>query len=249
MSDVRLILGDCLKVMGEIADGSIDLILTDLPYQVTACKWDVMIPFEPLWAHYRRILKPRRAVVLTSSQPFTTDAINSNRRWFKYCLVWDKKQSGSFHLARYSPLKIHEDIVVFGQSTIAYYPQMRTGRFRKRGGAMSRNQAILGGLRDGFENYGDQYFPTSIIEIPNERIGKLHPTQKPVALMEYLIRTYSHEGETVLDSCMGSGSTGIACVNTGRNFVGIELDPGFFETASRRIAETRSAMPLLASQS
>jgi site-specific DNA-methyltransferase (adenine-specific) len=241
---MQLILGDCLEAMGEIPDGSVDLIATDLPYGMTDCKWDVVIPFEPLWSHYRRVLKPFGAVVLMATQPFTTDVINSNRRWFRYTLVWNKKQSGSFQNAKYHPLRIHEDIVVFSDGPVRYFPVMRKGRFRCRGGAMFKSR-VTDGLRDGFENYGDEYYPVSIIEIPNGRKGKVHPSQKPVALFEYLIRTYSDEGDTVLDCCMGSGTTGVACLRTGRRFIGIEKDPKFFDIARRRIDAERLKTPLL----
>ena len=215
---------------------SVDLILCDLPYGTTACKWDSVIPFEPLWAQYRRIIKPRGAIVLTASQPFTTCLIASNLAEFKYCWVWNKRISGNPLLAKHQPLKIHEDVCVFGDGKTAYFPQMRKGEMRKKGGGFSK---LLSMEMSASEN--DDYFPTSILDFSNAKRG-IHPTQKPVALMEYLIRTYTNEGQTVLDNCMGSGTTGVACANTGRHFVGIERDSEYFQLASQRIADAQQLL-------
>ena len=235
-----LMQGDCLERMKEIPDGSVDMILCDLPYGTTACKWDTVIPFEPLWAQYRRIAKRNAAIVLTASQPFTTALIASNMREFRYCWVWDKALPTGHLNAKRQPLRVTEDVAVFYREQPTYVPQKTSGHKRK----VARTQYVKSG--DGSQVYGaesrdtfydsTERYPTGIIEISNARqVGKVHPTQKPVALMEYLIRTYTQEGETVLDNCMGSGTTGVACVNTNRNFIGIEMDEGYFEIAQDRI--------------
>jgi site-specific DNA-methyltransferase (adenine-specific) len=153
--------------------------------------------------------------------------------------VWDKKQSGSFQNAKYMPLQIEEDIIVFSYGRVNYYPIMRTGKMRKRGGAKEKSRVVGSGLKDGYENYSDQYYPTNIIDMANPRKNKLHPTEKPVALLEYLIQTYSREGDTVLDNCAGSGSTGVACINTNRNYILIEKDLHYFEIMKERMNEAK----------
>ena len=228
-----LMQGDCLQLMFDIPDNSVDMILCDLPYGTTACKWDTVIPFEPLWTHYKRVIKPTGAIVLFGSQPFTSALVMSNVKMFKYCWVWNKKQQGNHGLAKYQPLKIHEDILVFGGKN--YFPQMVKGKARKKGGYGMGN-SIATGMKEIEPRLSDEYYPKSILEVSNaNKKGKLHPTQKPVALCEYLIRTYTNEGETVLDNCMGSGTTGVACKNLRRNFIGVELDPAYFEIARSRI--------------
>jgi DNA modification methylase len=220
MSECRLILGDCLQAMADIPDGSIDLILADLPYGTTACKWDVVIPFEPLWAHYRRVLKPRGAVVLTASQPFTSMLVMSNPKWFRYEWVWDRVNKYTGHLnAKKRPMRRHETVVNAAQRTAATYGAHHTEKLRSSDGLSA--------------------MPGSVLRIKGHDKKGVHPTQKPVALMEYLIRTYSHEGEMVLDNTMGSGTTGVACLNTGRRFLGIEKDPAIFAVADRRIDAAR----------
>jgi len=244
---IRLIPGDCLDVMGEIEPGSVHLILADLPYGTTACKWDVVIPFEPLWAHYRRLLAPRGAIVLTASQPFTSMLVTSNPDWFRYAMVWDKvnKYTGFLNV-KARPLRRHEDVLVFAAGSGTYNPQMIPVQpYRSR---MSRpcKTKIYGEMK-GFD-YGREITeqnPCTVIDIPSHFTSRVdHPTQKPVALGEYLIKTYSNSGDTVLDNTMGSGSFGVAAVNCGRAFIGIEKDLGYFEVASRRIAEARHAFPL-----
>ena len=240
-----LMLGDCLEMMQEIPDGSVDMVLCDLPYGTTACKWDSVIPFEPLWAQYKRVMLPHGAVVLTASQPFTTTLIASNLKMFKYCWVWEKSRPGDIFNAKNKPLKSHEDVCVFSNGTTAngssnrmpYYPQ-DVGV----GGVVTNNpgdkeyafKARRPSLKSSHVTHGSNY-PRSIVRFPNPNKGSFHPTQKPVALMEYLIRTYTNDGEVVLDNCMGSGTTGIACINTGRCFIGIEKDPAYFETTALRI--------------
>jgi len=231
--------GECLALMAKLPDASVDMILCDLPYGTTACKWDTVIPFEPLWAQYRRVAKRNAAIVLTASQPFTTALIASNMREFRYCWVWDKvnRYTGALNANR-MPLKRHEDIAVFYRSPPAYNKQWREGKpynakWRTGSyGGYGKHHAV-DGSSDGRHN------PCSIlpIEADNKREMGFHPTQKPVALMEYLIRTYTQEGETVLDNCMGSGTTGVACVNTGRQFIGIELDETHFNTSCGRLRD------------
>ena len=228
MIDLRK--GDCLELMKEIPDKSIDMILCDLPYGTTACKWDNVIPFEPLWEQYNRIIKDNGAIVLFGSEPFSSNLRLSNLKKYKYDWVWNKKQTGNPFLAKKQPLKIFENIIVF--NTNRYFPIMRKGKMRKKGGGC--NAKIFS---NSDSTINDMYYPTAIIEIANckNKKEKLHPTQKPVDLLEYLIKTYTNENDTVLDNCMGSGSTGIACINTKRNFIGIELDEKYFEIAKERI--------------
>ena len=231
----KIIHGDCLELMKDIPDKSIDMILCDLPYGTTACKWDTVIPFEPLWEQYKRIIKDNGAIVLFGSEPFSSYLRMSNIKQFKYDWIWDKKLAGNGILAKKQPLKIHEIISVFNSKT--YYPQKTKGKFRKKMGL--KESQITGGNSFCNETENDEYYPKSIQEfgIGNLRTGRLHPTQKPVALLEYLIKTYTLEWETVLDNCMGSGSTGVACKNLNRNFIGIELDPEYFKIAEKRINE------------
>lgn len=231
---MNLLHGDCLELMAGIPDGSVDMILCDLPYGTTDCKWDTVIPFDALWAQYKRLCKG--AIVLTASQPFTSALVMSNLVNYKTSWVWNKSQSGGFATAKYHPLKITEDVLVFCFGTAKYYPQMRKGKARFKGGTKKQNE-IQSGLKQIPAKWSDDYFPTNILEYVSERVGKVHPTQKPVALMEYLIRTYTNEGETVMDNCMGSGTTGVACINTGREFIGIEKDEKYFKIAQQLIQD------------
>ena len=232
MNDIKLLNGDCLELMKDIPDGSIDMILCDLPYGTTACKWDTVIPFELLWEQYNRIIKDNSAIVLFGSQPFTTELNHSNLKMFRYEWIWIKNNSTGFQLANKRPLKKHEIISVFYRKQPTYNPQglQVYGKINKRKSTgdnwseMNNNEYI-----QRFTNY-----PTQILEFGYDK-EKLHPTQKPVALLEYLIKTYTNEGDVVLDNCMGSGSTGIACVNTHRNFIGSELDENYFNIAKDRI--------------
>ncbi len=233
MPKIELIQGDCLELMKEIPDKSIDMILCDLPYGTTACKWDIVIPFEPLWEQYERIIKDDGAIVLTASQPFTTTLINSNIKHFRYSWTWEKEQGVNFLMAKKQPLKVHEDVCVFSKRQTVYNPQMSEGKPYISGKGDSGE--VTGRVKKiQTKNKGTRY-PRSIIQFKRET--GLHPTQKPVALLEYLIKTYTLEGETVLDNCMGSGSTGVACKNLNRNFIGIELDPEYFKIAEKRINE------------
>ena len=222
---------DCLEGMKRIPDKSVDMILCDLPYGTTACKWDTIIPFEPLWEQYERVIKDNGAIVLTASQPFTTKLISSNIEKYRYSWVWDKKISGNPFLAKHQPMKVHEDVCVFSKMSHNYYPVMTKGKLRKKGGGRSKLFDV-----ELAESYNDDYYPKSIIEIGNGKRG-FHPTQKPVALFEYLINTYTREGETILDNYMGSGTTAIASINTNRNFIGFELDETYYNLANERITK------------
>ena len=233
MDDV--IHGDCLDVMGGIPDGSIDMILCDLPYGTTACKWDTIIPFEPLWEQYKRIIKDNGAIVLTASQPFTSALVMSNVKMFKYEWVWDKRLPSGFQIAKYRPMQRHENIVVFSDGTPKYNPIMTEQKPRKGGGfKVSSMSSPIKNVDEKLRNYTEKY-PQSILEFYKRDKEAVHPTQKPVALFEYLIRTYTDEGDTVLDNCAGSGTTGVACKNLKRNFILIEKDAGYCEIIKTRL--------------
>ena len=232
-----LLHGDCLGLMAQIPDGSVDMILCDLPYGTTACKWDTVIPFEPLWAEYKRIIKKNGAIVLFGSQPFTSALVMSNPKAFRYQWVWDKKKPGSCTRAKYGPLKSHEDILCFSFDTHNYYPIMEKRDKVKKRTTFSASDSCPVKYHDGLDReYTDKYPKSILSEFSNaSQRDRFHPTQKPVALCEYLIKTYTNEGDTVLDNCMGSGTTGVACQNTARNFIGIEKDQKYFEIARDRI--------------
>ena len=246
---LKLMQGDCLELMKDIQDGSVDLVLTYPPYGTTACKWDSVIPFEPMWAQLKRVAKKNAAIVLFGSEPFSSALRMSNLAMFKYDWVWEKSRSTLFQHANKMPMKKHENICVFYKSSPSYNPQFTMGAaytdrrtVRKiPAGLVSGDKAAK--VKIPVVNSGTR-FPVSVISGFFEHSGNLHPTQKPVSLLEYLIRTYSNEGETVLDFTMGSGSTGVACVNTNRNFIGIELDEGYYETAKKRIAEASEVKQL-----
>ena len=231
----RIIQGDCLEVMQHIPDRSVDMILCDLPYGTTACEWDTVIPFEPLWEQYRRIIKDNGVIVLTASQPFTSALVMSNIKMFKYCWYWDKKQGTGFLNSKKQPLKSIEEVVVFYKEQSTYNPQMRLG-FKpytcKQGDTKTQNygkQTVAITVSDGSR------YPLNIIEFIRDK-EKTHPTQKPVALFEYLIKTYTNEGDLVLDNCAGSGTTGVACKNINRNYILIEINPEYCDIAHKRLA-------------
>ena len=228
--------GDCLEKIKCIDSGSVDMIMTDPPYGTTACKWDLAIPLEPMWKQLKRLIKLNDAIVMTASQPFTTTLIASNMKMFKYCWVWNKKKGGSPLLSKIQPIRITEDVVVFGKGKVNYYPIMTDrDKPRKRGKNTGKVSETTGNVFTEDKVY-TQWYPKSILEISNaNQEKKAHPTQKPVALMEYLIKTYTNEGETVLDFAMGSGTTGVACRNLSRDFIGIEKDKKYFEIAQERI--------------
>lgn len=240
---IKLLHGDCLDRMKDIPDGSVDLICTDPPYGTTACKWDAVIPFEPMWEQVWRVLKPNGAAVFTASQPFTSALVMSNPSMFKHEWVWKKNAGSNFGAVRYQPMKEHESVLVFGGKKLHYapikQPRAEAGMRMVAAGVKSKaskGDDVYGGLNQGYDNSScdpAMRYPSSVQQFNRER--GLHPTQKPVALMEYLIRTYTNEGETVLDFTMGSGTTGVACVNTGRRFIGIEKDDTYFKIAQDRI--------------
>ena len=251
---------DCLEGMKKIPDKSVDMILCDLPYGTTACKWDTIIPFELLWEQYERIINDNGAIVLTASQPFTSALIMSNTSLYKYNFVWEKSKGNNFVHAKNMPLKFHEDICVFSKSPIGHISQLGDRRMTynpqglkrvnkkwsrpkhyENGHNLSRESHKLDRVIE-FENY-----PTSILKYSNSdnRDRGLHPTQKPVALFEYLIKTYSNEGEVVLDNCMGSGTTAIACINTNRNYIGFELDEEYYKASLERIEEHKKSIDTL----
>ena len=244
----EILLGDCLELMKDIPNGSIDMILADLPYGTTACKWDVIIPFDKLWEQYERIIKPNGAIVLTASQPFTSYLITSNIKLFKYALVWSKKMTSGFANAKFQPMKSHEDVLVFCKSKTVYNPQMvkRTDAELKRLSHKSVNTTSSEHTKSMIGKSGNRYdnlykYPNSIIDIVgvmNNGGEKLpHPTQKPVALFEYLIKTYTNEGELVLDNTAGSGTTAIACLNTNRQFIVMEKEQKYYDIILKRVAD------------
>lgn len=252
---LHLMKGDCLERMKEIEDGAVDLVLADPPYGTTACKWDSVIPLEPMWEQLKRVTKPNGAIVITAAQPFTTTLIGSNLGMFKYCWVWEKSKGSNFTHAKNMPLKFTEDVVVFSEAPIGHKVQLGDRRMKynpqdlikvdkkwsrpkkyENGHNLSRKSHSLDRVIE-FTNY-----PNNILKFGNSdnRERGLHPTQKPVALMEYLIKTYTDEGETVLDFTMGSGTTGVAAMNLNRSFIGIELDNEYFKVAKERIVTAKA---------
>jgi len=240
--------GDCLEVLPTLAAQSVDAVICDPPYGTTACKWDSVIPFAPMWAEIKRVLRPRGACVLFGSQPFTSALVMSNPGWYRHSWVWDKKRVTGGANADIAPMKAHEDVIVFGKASPKYAPQM--GSWENI--TLTRIKPALTKKSDSF-SHANHYspgreeklargrYPDTVLRIPAlgswdaERTG--HPTQKPLALLEYLVKTYTDEGDTVLDFTMGSGTTGHACMNLGRRFIGIERDAAYFAIAERRIAD------------
>ena len=243
-----LFLGCCLDVMKGIESGSVDMVCADLPYGTTSCKWDSVIPLDALWAEYKRVCKPDAAIVLTATQPFTSALVMSNPKWFKHEWVWRKNKATGFLNAKIMPLRNHESVLVFCGRKATYNPQMTAGHrpvnsFTKH----TSDGDTVGKTKTGITGGGQTTrYPKTVLEFAvvnqdgTSAEGKYHPTQKPVALMEYLIRTYSNEGQTVLDNSMGSGTTGLACANTGRCFIGIEKDADFFRVSSERISSANA---------
>ena len=242
-----IINGDCLDVMKFIPDKSIDSIICDLPYGITACKWDTVIPFEPLWEQYKRIIKPNGAICLFGSQPFTSALVMSNPKWFKYEWIWEKSNAGDCMNVKNKPMKKHENISVFSGGTVAnkskrrmpYFPQGLVKSLKKRkGNDYSKIEHSFKCPRPSHKPYLQtlENYPTDIIKTPND-LGQVHPTQKPVALIEYLIKTYTQEGELVLDNTAGSGTLAIAAINTDRRYICIEKDEHYFEVMRDRIAK------------
>ena len=238
--------GDCLQVMPSIPSGSIDAIITDLPYGTTACKWDTIIPFEPMWKEVKRVLKPNGAFITTASQPFTSILILSNLEWFRFENIWDKVQGTDSFNAKRRPMKSHENIAVFCEGNPTYNPQMVTAekknmRDRQKHFFKGSSGGVYGDLKPYVPNKDESLrYPVSVFRYSNQgaelhKDKRIHSTQKPVALYEYLIKTYTNEGETVLDICMGSGTTIEAAERTGRNSIGIEKDEGIFQSAVLRL--------------
>lgn len=242
----KLYKGDCLEVMKSIPDGSIDAIITDPPYGTTACKWDSVIPFEPMWEQLNRIIKPNGAIVLFGSEPFSSALRMSNIKNYKYDWIWDKKIPSGMSYARFQPMRRNEQISVFCDGKTKYNPQM-TLRDKpiKSGGVKHSETAPIANKSKDFKKTYTHKNPTNILVFDKIRRGSVHPTQKPVALMEYLIKTYTNENETVLDFTMGSGSTGVAAKNLNRNFIGIEQDENYFKIAEDRINKQVKQLKIL----
>lgn len=232
----KIYLQDCLSGMDIYPEKSIDMILCDMPYGITDCKWDVCFDLEKLWEQYKRIIKDNGAIVLTASQPFTTQLINSNRKMFKYCWYWQKNISTGFTFAKYQPLRCIEEICVFYKKTPTYNPQgiithekpIAITQRKAKEDSVYKSSTLCKKTEQFVSNY-----PKNLLSIKCEK--GYHPTQKPVGLFEYLIKTYTREGELVLDNCMGSGTTAVACIRTGRNFTGFELDPKYHAIAQKKI--------------
>lgn len=225
---------DCLIGMDRIPDGSVDMILTDLPYGTTEAKWDSVISFEPMWKQFKRVIKNGGAIALTASQPFTSALVMSNPGWFKYSWVWQKSRAANGMIARHQPLKYHEDVLVFGDGATVYNPQgvIEINEVARQGGVSSDLKSNQ--TRDKEYIKTKTGYPSTIQKFASEG-NTVHPTQKPVELFEYLIKTYTNKGETVLDATIGSGTTAIACLNTDRQYIGFELDEEYFRLASERI--------------
>ena len=241
-----LINDDCLNAMKFIPDNSISMILADPPYGTTACKWDSIIPLEPMWEQLKRIIKPNGVIVMTASQPFTTTLIASNMKMFKYNLVWEKSRSSTPMLAKKQPMRFHEDICLFYKKQPTYNPIMMKGEKNHGTKAGKATINIHGGTESVFSaNTSNMKYPRSVVKVKStDSTRNKHPTQKPVALMEYLIKTYTNEGETVLDFAAGSFTTGVACVNLNRNFIGIEMDENYFNIGVNRIKERIKCLDL-----
>ncbi|TXH58083.1 MAG: site-specific DNA-methyltransferase [Desulfurellales bacterium] len=241
----QLHLGDCLEIMPTLASGSVDAIIADWPYGTTACKWDSIMPLDKLWPECKRVIKPNGAIVLFGGQPFTSALVMSNPKAFKHEWIWIKNRGSNFGNTAREPFKEHESILVFSNGKWTYNKQMQC---RSDGGATLIGKTIRRKTRsDNYGRFSDYIAPLPALRVPsswqkfNTEVG-LHPTQKPVSLLEYLVRTYTNEGDTILDNTMGSGTTGVACMNTGRKFIGIEKDAGYFEIAKRRIESAQPAL-------
>jgi len=247
---MQLLQGDCLERMKDIPDGSVDMILCDLPYGTTKNRWDTVIDLDRLWTEYKRIIKEHGCIALFAQTPFDKVLGASNLSMLKYEWIWEKPMATGFLNSHFCPMKCHENILIFSKAAaafvrdrshaMAYNPQMTAGKpYKAIQGTKSTNYDAKHLVRMSSDNPGTRY-PRDIIRFQHDK-EKIHPTQKPVPLLEYLIKTYTNPGQVVLDNCMGSGSTGVACVNTGRDFIGIELDPGYFEIAKNRIEKQIAA--------
>jgi DNA modification methylase len=234
---IRLFNNDCLKVLPTIPDKSIDLILTDPPYGTTSCKWDSVIPFEPMWKELKRIIKDNGCIAVFGSEPFSSALRMSNIKQFKYDWYWNKKIPSGMAFAKYQPMRQLELISIFSKNKTNYYPQKILRDKPIKSGGIKKSETAPHNLPKGFKKEYKYKNPINLIEFDKIRNGSVHPTQKPVALLEYLIKTYTNQNDTVLDFTMGSGSTGVACKNTNRKFIGIEMDKNYFDIAEKRINE------------
>ena len=238
----KIYLGDCLELMKELPDKCIDAIICDLPYGTTACSWDIVIPFDKLWEQYKRIRKDNTPIILFAQQPFTSKLVMSNLKEYRHQWVWNKNNSAGFATANIRPFAICEDILVFGKNKVNYYPIMTRGIYRNKGGYSSSDNY---GLQPcvGKKNY--EYYPKNLLNFSNaNQNNKIHPTQKPVTLIEYLIKTYSNEGDLILDNCSGSGSLAIAAYNTHRNFICIEKDEEYYKKSVERLEQVQMQLRL-----
>ena len=242
MNDIQLYHGDCLEIMDKLIEQGVkvDAIITDPPYGTTDCKWDSVIPLDKMWERLNKLINDHGAIVLFGSQPFTSKLINSNINHYRHIWVWDKKNISNPCLAKFQPLKQHEDIVVFGKKRVNYFPIKTELNVEREWKQCSKNN-IASGIKGGGTGKTKGKYPKTILEFSNaNRKNNFHPTQKPVALLEYLIKTYTNEDEVVLDFTMGSGSTGVACLNTNRKFIGIELEEKYFNIAKNRIEDAQN---------
>ena len=246
----EILLGDCLELMKDIPNGSVDMILADLPYGTTACKWDTIIPFDALWKQYERIIKLNGSIVLTASQPFTSALVMSNPKMFKYEWIWEKAVGSNFAALKYQPMKEHENILVFGKGTTIYNPikeeRKGSGKQRQKAGytnskATAKTGQFIGGIMDATKrknDYDELRYPSSIQYFNNrDKDRGMHPTQKPTELFEYLIKTYTNENDLVLDNTAGSGTTAIACLNTNRQFIVMEKEQKYYDIILKRVAD------------
>lgn len=235
----------CNDTLSRLDDSSIDLILQDLPYNTTDCEWEYEVNLTEMWGKWLRVIKDNGAIIFTARQPFTSKLVISNEKMYRHKWVWLKGQSGSFANAKYMPMQVEEDILVFSKKTCNYYPIMSRGKLRKKGGNKSRNE-IQSGLKQNYFTVNDEYYPVNILEYPNSsnKNENIHPTQKPVDLMRYLIKTYSKEGDTVFDGYSGSGTTAIACIKEKRLFIGSELNKEYFDLSLKRIEDENMVLSL-----
>jgi site-specific DNA-methyltransferase (adenine-specific) len=234
---IQLFNGDCLEVMKELPDNSIDFILTDLPYGTTQCKWDNIIPYEPMWAELKRIRKDNTAIALFGTEPFSSHLRLSNLKEYKYDWIWDKKIPSGMGIAKIQPMRKTELISIFINGKSFYYPQMVKRDKPIKAGGNKKTEIQGKGFKGDYKKTYTHKFPMNLIIFDKVRRNNYHLTQKPTELLEYLIKTYTKENEVVLDFTMGSGSTGVACANTKRNFIGIELDRDYFDISENRIQE------------
>jgi site-specific DNA-methyltransferase (adenine-specific) len=234
----EILLGDCLELMKDIPKGSIDMILCDLPYGTTACKWDTIIPFDKLWEHYERIIKPNGAIVLTASQPFTSALVMSNPKMFRYEWIWEKTMATGGLMAKYRPMKAHESILIFNTSKGSTYNEQRLDGEAYKRVEGKKKDSVIGDKSGGYVTISDGgRAARSVVKISNPNSGSLHPTQKPIALFEYLIKTYTNENDLVLDNTAGSGTTAISCLNTNRQFIVMEKEQKYYDIILKRVGD------------